>query len=362
MAKESNRTNGDYFEKAVVIWHNLYRCGVVTDYAAGGDLFLVEEEDDRPIDEIFTSYLRIAKHISENTFHQPVDVAEPIVKALAKGLEADVAALAPKYDLEGTEVWYQIGQNTMTGIGDIDISGGNSDSEPVTVEVKFVGAGSGTYHQTSARYFSKILGLEPYTGDESYCSRLGYYENLQEIFDYYQIPYPVSTRTVSPIPRKKASAIVAEFPDAYEDILSLEAEYRVGYVSEIAQAFHDDPALFARFFTDMLNKRKLTGGGHATYTADILAIANWNQQTCQAYDLYEVVEDMTSTLMEEIVYESYTDASEDADDTNYDAIYDSATEIDDQGYSFTAAGMRAVLSWKNRCGLNNPAIFVFIDV
>lgn len=338
MAKEHNRANGDLFEKAMVVYHNL-SIGCDTYFEPStGETVVYETDADISTDAGFEA--RYKELVTEamsatNAVYGTVDAGLGDILDLAASAASDPV-------LANGEVWTQCGRHTMSGTGDIDMGDGR------TTEAKFVGSGTGTYHQTSANYLSACLGLVPYTGKDSYLDSAGYYDALSEILSAHGLPAP-KVNASSPVSRPTASMISHKYPEVAEEIKQVEASYRYGYISYVREQLAGDAGLFTKFCDDMLNKLKVRDATAEPHVSDYLVVANKRNKQVSVYDLPSLIEE----------------AKNDAGEYEYNvSMYDEETGTYDESdiSSFDLGIMRATLSWKNHVGLNNPAIYIFLTI
>lgn len=338
MAKEYNRANGDIFEKAVIVFHNL-QLGCETAFdAVSGDTNIFECADDISDDNmLYARYEKLCSLALNSTrsIYGEIDTDMGTIRELAALAATD--SLLPQ-----GELWTQCGRHTMSGTGDIDLGNGQ------TAEAKFVSAGTGTYHQTSVSYLSSHLGLIPYTGADSYLYQTGYYAELDEIFSRYGLG-TVNHSGTSPVSRKKASDIAHNCPEAAQEIRILETEYRYNYLSYVREQLAADPALLIKFYTDMLSKVKVSKGGQHAHIADYLIVGNHRTRNVITYNL--------PALVDEALNEA-------ADYTANDMLYDENTRTTDDvdTSTFNLGAICITMSWKNHVGLNNPALYVFLTI
>lgn len=338
VSKEYNRANGDIFEKAIVIFHNL-QLGFDTSFdAASGDTSCVPCEADISDDASFYArYEELASRALDSTrrVYGDIDTDMSAIQDLA--LAAATDPLLPR-----SELWTQCGRRTMSGSGDIDLGNGQ------TAEAKFVSAGTGTYHQTSVSYLDSHLGLVPYTGRGSYLESAGYYDQLDDIFSRYGLG-TFSATGASPVSQKKASEIAHGHPEAAQEIHEIEKDYRYGYLSYVREQLASYPALLTKFYTDMLMKVKVRDASNDSHVADFLIVGNHRTRGVITYDLPALVDEALNEMADYVsgnqLFDEETGSTDDVDTSSFDL-----------------GAIRVTMSWKNHVGLNNPALYVFLTI
>lgn len=344
MAKEYNRANGDLFEKAIIICHNL-AIGYETYF--NNDIEQTQNTVETTItkDEYDISCLELILQARDTTESRygTTDADVETIKNLA--IKINQEDLFQEEEV-GKKIWTQCGQHTRNSIGDIDLGDGK-----LFAEAKYVSCGTGTYHQTSIRYFEQKLNLKPYAGSEdSFLYERGYYDELQKIFEKYNISYSINPNNISPINRRSASDIRNCEDNSYDEIEKLEYKYRSDYVSYIKEQLSQSSELVSQFYNDMLSKKKLSSPeDNKTYVPDFLIVGNHVTEEVNMWHM----KNLKWYLCESNNIEEKNQLLED-EETNTVELSDTV--------SFNLGGIRVTFSWKNGVGLNNPALYVFLQI
>ena len=207
----------------------------------------------------------------------------------------------------------RVGNHTVSGVGDILID------NTITMEVKRVSAGSGTYHNTSVYYFSEFgFNFKDYMASFK----------LRETIEKYFPEINVSYKNNSPVNQENSHIIRhSNHKEDYEKIKEIDEEMRLQFVKDIVNFFRNHPDKAQIFYKDMIEKRKISQQKETI--VDRFIVYNYNKDTINEINLNDIKTNPINTIY-----------------------------INDFG--FCLGGLRIQIGWQNGNGLNNPTIRVFL--
>lgn len=219
------------------------------------------------------------------------------------------------------------GHKTVSGNGDL------IDAEGNIIEIKYLnGDGTGTY------FNSTIYGLLKYGFDlRDYLKKHNIYDVLENLFGEYVSISRVNKSPVSQTDpgRKLIASTTNAKPDLYEiyqkQYVPLVEAAMEDMITDVYAYFCTNPAHFAQFIDDMINKRKENEVNVKT-TPDRYICFNYYTETIQEIDMNALKTNLQS-------FESHKT---------------------DKGIVINNL-LRFNFSWKNSYGLSNPAIYTFIN-
>lgn len=220
-------------------------------------------------------------------------------------MNEDAAAIASY--LNATSAEY-MGRKTSTASCDIIAD----DKE---IELKY-SKGNSTYYNTSITYFDQF-GLVPFK---------------QYMIDYGVLPFLATYfgdkvyDNISPVSAKEGSDWKEKNPEAYKQLISIEAKARNAYVTQVFEYLSKDESRVKYFAEQMLTKEN--SGKH---TPDFVIIYHHDTDKIIEFTKDEILAMMTNS------------------------------SIIRSGYSFKFNGFRTTIAWQNGTGLNNPTIRVYLD-
>lgn len=207
----------------------------------------------------------------------------------------------------------RVGNHTVSGIGDIVLN------DKITVEVKRVSVGSGTYHNTSVYYFTEF-GFN----FKDYMAMFKLRETIEKYFPEVNVNY----KNNSPVNQETSHLIRhSNKIEEYEIIKKIDEKMRLQFVNDIVTFFRNNPDKAQIFYKDMIEKRKISQQKETI--VDRFIVYNYNKDTINEININNI---KTNPI---------------------DTIY-----VNDFG--FCLGGLRIQIGWQNGNGLNNPTIRVFL--
>lgn len=204
-------------------------------------------------------------------------------------------------------------RNTITTLGDLTVN-------KKSIELKYVGTGFGTYHNTSVNYFSTI-GIKSY---KDFLLEKGYYKEIKILLK--DIPeVSVKEEALSPLSNSESKIIRKKYKNIYKQISSLERNIRVEYNKYFYEKLSSDSKLKERVLLDFIQK---STSSNSKGIPDYIIVYNWknNKMKC-----------LTKTKVKELI-----NSIDNLRLTPTGIIYEN--------------GIRLQIGWQNGNGLNNPTI------
>lgn len=212
--------------------------------------------------------------------------------------------------------WFYCARNTVAALG--DISNGN-----MSIELKYVNSGSGTYHNTSITYLNGF-GIIPY---HDFLINHGYYDQLAKIIPSMKANIVFN----SPFTHEESHIIRHNMKNEYAEIEHIEKTIRAKYIDYVgAEIVHRN--LIDTIFNDFLNKKK-TSNKRYKGIPDLIAICNHHTGACRVIDKRKLSNLASRSSV---------------------CINGSSIIVNDV--------MRLVIGWQNGNGLSNPTIRCFLSI
>lgn len=196
-----------------------------------------------------------------------------------------------------------------TSLASCDIIADNKE-----IELKY-SKDNGTYYNTSVVYFDQF-GLIPF---KQYMIDYGVLSFLATYFGNKVY------NNISPVSQKEGSVWSKENPEAYKQLIAIEAKARDAYVTQVFEYLTEDKSRVKYFAQQMLTKE--SSGKH---TPDSVIIYHHNTD-----ELIEFTKDEILAMANSPMTRS--------------------------GYTFKFNGFHTTIAWQNGTGLNNPTIRVYLD-
>lgn len=197
----------------------------------------------------------------------------------------------------------------QTSLASCDIIANNKE-----IELKY-SKDNGTYYNTSITYFDQF-GLIPF---KQYMIDYGVLSFLATFFG------DKVYNNISPVSAKEGSVWSKENPEAYKQLIAIEAKARDAYVTQVFEYLTEDKSRVKYFAQQMLTKE--SSGKH---TPDSVIIYHYNTD-----ELIEFTKDEILAMANSPMTRS--------------------------GYTFKFNGFHTTIAWQNGTGLNNPTIRVYLD-
>lgn len=219
-------------------------------------------------------------------------------------MNEDAAAIAAYLNASSAEY-----MGRKTSLASCDIIADNKE-----IELKY-STDNGTYYNTSVTYFDQF-GLIPF---KQYMIDYGVLSFLATYFGNKVY------NNISPVSQKEGSAWRKENPEAYEQLIAIEAKARDAYVTQVFEYLTEDESRVKYFAQQMLTKE--SSGKH---TPDSVIIYHHNTDELIEFTKDEILAMANSSMTR-------------------------------SGYTFKFNGFHTTIAWQNGTGLNNPTIRVYLD-
>lgn len=204
------------------------------------------------------------------------------------------------------------GNHTSLENGDIHLDNG------ISVEIKRVSAGTGTYHNTSVYYFTNF-GFN----FKDYMEKFQLRETIEKFFPEVKVKYSDN----SPVNQANSSYIRHSQKEGYKEIEAIDKKMRKQFVLDLVEFFRKNPDKAKIFYKDMILKKKIS---QETYSySDRFIVFNYDKNTICEINLNELKSNPVKNI--------YTN-----------------------DFGFCIGGLRFQIGWQNGNGLNNPTIRVFL--
>lgn len=196
-----------------------------------------------------------------------------------------------------------------TSLASCDIIADNKE-----IELKY-STDNGTYYNTSVTYFDQfgLIPFKQYMIDYGVLSFLATYFG-NKVYD-----------NISPVSKNESSDWRKENPEAYEQLITIEAKARDAYVTQVFEYLTKDESRIKYFAQQMLTKE--SSGKH---TPDSVIIYHHNTDELIEFTKDEILAMANSPMIR-------------------------------SGYTFKFNGFHTTIAWQNGTGLNNPTIRVYLD-
>ena len=219
-------------------------------------------------------------------------------------MNEDAAAIAAYLNASSAEY-----MGRQTSLASCDIIADNKE-----IELKY-STDNGTYYNTSVTYFDQF-GLIPF---KQYMIDYGVLSFLATYFGNKVY------NNISPVSQKEGSIWRKENPEAYEQLIAIEAKARDAYVTQVFEYLTEDESRVKYFAQQMLTKE--SSGKH---TPGSVIIYHHNTDELIEFTKDEILAMANSSMTR-------------------------------SGYTFKFNGFHTTIAWQNGTGLNNPTIRVYLD-
>ena len=246
----------------------------------------------------------IADYANNRLIQNYEDFAFPIEHI--KTMNSDIKVIA-NY-LNSSNVQY-IGNHTANANGDLIV-------DNAIVELKYTDGSLGTYFNTSTE-FVKHIGFTTFS---EYLKSQGYYDVLS------QLGIVVNMNNISPVSMAVSNYIRHNNPELYKQVIDIEKDYRLRYVTLLYQYLIDNNEARLQFIKNLITKEASNKN-----MPDRLIVFNHDTKWIREFNKQDVLIRLV--------------------DNNLTV----------SGGTIKMYGIHFTIAWQNGTGLNNPTIRVFLE-
>ena len=246
----------------------------------------------------------IADYANNRLIQNYEDFAFPIEHI--KTMNSDIKVIA-NY-LNSSNVQY-IGNHTANANGDLIV-------DNAIVELKYTDGSLGTYFNTSTE-FVKHIGFTTFS---EYLKSQGYYDVLS------QLGIVVNMNNISPVSMAVSNYIRHNKPEVYKQVIDIEKDYRLRYVTLLYQYLIDNNEARLQFIKNLITKEASNKN-----MPDRLIVFNHDTKWIREFNKQDILTRLV--------------------DNNLTV----------SGGTIKMYGIHFTIAWQNGTGLNNPTIRVFLE-
>ena len=223
-----------------------------------------------------------------------------------KTMNSDIKVIA-NY-LNSSNIQY-IGNHTANENGDLIV-------DNAIIELKYTDGSLGTYFNTSTE-FVKHIGFITFS---EYLKSQGYYDVLS------QLGIVVNMNNVSPVSMAVSNYIRHNNPELYKQVIDIEKDYRLRYVTSLYQYLIDNNEARLQFIKNLITKEASNKN-----MPDRLIVFNHDTKWIREFNKQDILT----------------------------RLVDNNLTI--SGGTIKMYGIHFTIAWQNGTGLNNPTIRVFLE-